>query len=178
MYGIRGFGEMIADRVRMDAYAHALERTITEGAVVVDLGAGTGIMSLLACKLGAKRVYAVEPSPASQLIPEFARENGCADRIVVLRERSTAIMLPDRADVIVSDMRGVLPAFHRHLADLADARERWLAPGGVLIPGLDTLLVAPIAAETAYREPRSASESSPGRHFVAGRTASDRALLV
>src|SRR4051794_6240190 len=134
MYSISGFGEMIADRVRLDAYVEALRRHVKPGCVVVDIGAGTGIFSLLACKFGARRVYAIEPSDAAELIHQTARDNGCAERISVLRQPSSELTLPERADVIVSDLRGVLPAFHHHLADIADARQRLLAPGGTLIP--------------------------------------------
>src|SRR5512136_2014557 len=109
MYSVAAFGEMIADRVRMEAYAEALRRTVRPGSVVADLGTGTGIMSLIACKCGARRVYAIDPSDAVQLAAETARDNGFGDRVVVIQKRSTDVTLPERADVIVSDMRGVLP---------------------------------------------------------------------
>src|SRR5262245_51798593 len=91
MYSVDNYGAMIADRVRFDAHAEALRRVVTPSTVVVDIGAGTGIMSLLACKFGARRVYAVEPSPAVQLLVEAARDNGYADRIVVLQQRSNEV---------------------------------------------------------------------------------------
>jgi protein arginine N-methyltransferase 1 len=161
MYGLRGYGDMLVDRVRMDAYARALERAVKPGSVVVDLGAGTGVMSLLACKLGARRVHAVEPSPLSALIAEAARDNGMQERIVVHAARSSAVELPERADVIVSDLRGVLPPFHSHLSDLADVRTRWLAPGGRLIPQADTLFVALVSAAETFAERRAPWEHAP-----------------
>ncbi len=161
MYSLTGFGEMIADRVRLDAYAQAMRAAIKPGSIVLDIGAGTGIMSMLACQLGAKRVYAIEPSPAAELIHEAARDNGYADQIVVLRQRSTDLTLSERADVIVSDLRGVLPAFHRHFADIADARERLLAPEGRLIPQGDSLFAAVVTAEATFEKRRSAWESAP-----------------
>ncbi|HEU0302896.1 MAG TPA: 50S ribosomal protein L11 methyltransferase [Longimicrobium sp.] len=151
-YTLRGHGAMIADRVRMDAYAAALERTVRPGCVVLDIGTGTGMMALLACRLGARRVYAVDPGDAIHLARQAARENGMADRIQLVQGISTEIELPERADVIVSDLRGVLPVFERHLASIADARERLLAPGGVLVPRSDTVWAAPVEAEGAYRE--------------------------
>jgi protein arginine N-methyltransferase 1 len=155
MYSISGFGEMIADRVRLDAYVEALRRHVKPGCVVVDIGAGTGIFSLLACKFGARRVYAIEPSDAAELIHQTARDNGCAERISVLRQPSSELTLPERADVIVSDLRGVLPAFHHHLADIADARQRLLAPGGTLIPRVDRLFVAVVSAQEAFEARRA-----------------------
>ena len=64
MYSIDAYGEMINDRVRMDAYAAALARTVTPGAVVLDIGTGTGIMALLAVRMGARQVYALARPPA------------------------------------------------------------------------------------------------------------------
>jgi len=152
---------MIVDRVRMDAYAEALERVVTPESVVLDIGAGTGILSLLACKLGARRVYAIEPGSAAALIGEAARDNGYADRITVLRQRSTEVALKERADVIVSDLRGVLPLFQRHILDIADARARLLAPGGRLIPRSDVLFAAVVSAPAPFEASRGPWESQP-----------------
>ena len=154
MFSLDDFGTMIADRVRLDAHAEALRRVVTPSTVVVDIGAGTGIMSLLACKFGARRVYAVEPSPAVQILVEAARDNGYADRIVVLQRRSNEVTLPERADVIVSDLRGVLPRSGTHFADIVDARERLLANGGRLVPATDTVWIAPVSAQEAFEERR------------------------
>ena len=59
-HGIGGHGVMIADRVRVEAYRQALRRVVTPDSIVIDLGAGTGIFTLLACQLGARHVYAIE----------------------------------------------------------------------------------------------------------------------
>jgi hypothetical protein len=60
--------------------------------------------------------------------------NGYADRITFHQTLSSAITLPQPADVIVSDLRGVLPLMQHHIPAIVDARQRLLAPGGVLIP--------------------------------------------
>jgi protein arginine N-methyltransferase 1 len=142
---------MIADRARMDAFQAALERAVRPGGVVLDIGTGTGIFALMACRLGARRVYAVEPGDAIHLARRVARENGMADRIRFIQGISTEIELPERADVVVSDLRGVLPLFQHHVPSIVDARERLMAPGGVLIPRRDTLRAAPVEAEEAHR---------------------------
>jgi type I protein arginine methyltransferase len=149
-YDLRSFGRMIADRARTEAYAEALRRAVRPGAVVLDIGTGTGIFSLLACRFGAERVYAVEPSDNIQAAREVARASGYADRIEFLQDLSTRVDLPRRADVIVSDIRGVLPLHGRIIPSLADARERLLAPGGVMIPRRDTVRAAPVEAADLY----------------------------
>lgn len=145
-YTIRGHGAMIADRVRMDAYAAALERTVRPGSVVLDIGTGTGVMAMLACRLGARRVFAVDPGDSIHLARAAARASGFADRIDFIQDLSTRVELPERADVVVSDLRGVLPLFEQHVASVADARERLLAPGGVLVGRRDTVYAAPVQA--------------------------------
>jgi protein arginine N-methyltransferase 1 len=142
MYGLLDYARMVADVVRIDAYAGALADAVRPGSVVVDIGAGTGILSLMACKLGARRVFAIEPSDVLGAAEELARENGVDDRIEFFKADSRAIELPEQADVIVSDLRGSLPFHEDHLDVIIDARERFLAPGGVLIPERDILWAA------------------------------------
>ena len=149
-YSVAQYGRMIADRTRMEAYARALEAVVRPGSVVLDIGTGTGIFALLACRLGARRVYAVDPADAVAVAREAARANGFADRIEVIQDLSTRISLPEPADVVVSDVRGVLPTFQSIVATLADARARLMAPGGQLIPRADTLWAAPLGAPQAW----------------------------
>lgn len=152
MYRVHDYGAMIADRVRMEAYTQALRQSLKPGAVVLDLGTGTGIFALLACKFGAARVYAVEYNDAIEVARQMAAANGYADRITFIQELSTRVNLPEKADVIISDLRGVLPLLEHHIPSLVDARERLLAPGGVLIPQRDTLWAALLSAPPIYEQ--------------------------
>jgi len=144
MYSVLNYGHMVADAVRMDAYARAIERTVKPGSIVVDIGAGTGIFSLLAARAGARRVHAIEPNPAVWLLADLARENGVADRVEIHQTTSYDVTLPEKADVIVSDLRGSIPLHGEHLAVLRDAKARLLAPNGVLLPQRDDLVVGVI----------------------------------
>jgi len=145
-YSLVDYGNMVADRIRMDAYLEALRRTVEPGALVIDLGSGPGVLALLACRLGAGRVIAVEVDESVTLLGELAAANGYADRVEAFQGPSSELEPERRADVIVSDLRGVLPLFGRHLPTVVDARERLLRPGGRLIPERDELWVAPVAA--------------------------------
>jgi protein arginine N-methyltransferase 1 len=161
MYSLGGYGSMVADRVRVEAYAQALRRTIRESAVVLEIGTGPGIFAVLACQLGARRVYAIEPSEIIQVAREVAAANGCADKIEFFEELSNRVTLPLRADVILSDLRGVLPLFQRHIPAIVDARRRFLAPGGTLIPRKDTLWAAIVEAPKTYSELVDAWDHNP-----------------
>ncbi len=151
MYTITDYGQMIADRLRMGAYADALRRLVGPTSVVVDVGTGTGVFALIAAQLGARQVYAIEPSDVIELARKFARSNGVANRIKFIQGHSQDVDLPERADIIVSDLRGALPLFADHLTAIIDARRRFLAAGGTLIPENDTLWAALVNAEQLYR---------------------------
>jgi len=152
MYSLDSYGSMIADRVRVDAYAEALRKNVRDGSIVVEIGTGPGIFAVLACQLGASRVYAIEPSEIIQVAREIAVANGCREKIEFFEEFSGRVTLPTRADVIVSDLRGVLPLLERHIPAIVDARSRFLAPGGTLIPRKDTLWAAIAEAPKPYGE--------------------------
>ncbi|MDY6781042.1 MAG: 50S ribosomal protein L11 methyltransferase [Cyanobacteriota bacterium] len=139
MYSLSGYGKMIADSRRMDAYVGALQQAIKPDSVVVDIGTGTGIFALLACQLGVRKVYAIEPSNWVEVARELAKENGYSDRIEFIQTLSTGATLAERADVIISDLRGILPLFGQHIPAIIDARSRFLKPDGVLIPLRDRL---------------------------------------
>ena len=152
MYNISAYGKMIADAPRMDAYVAALRKAIKPDSVVVDLGSGPGFFAILACRLGARRVFAIEPSNAIQVGRDAAREYGLSDRIEFIQDLSTKVTLPEQADVIVSDLRGVLPWFQHSITSIIDARSRLLRPGGVLIPRLDRLWAAVVENPARYAE--------------------------
>ncbi len=152
MYSLRDYGIMLADTARMDPYAYALKNAVGPDTVVLDIGTATGIHALLAAKFGARRVYAIDSNEAVHLARELAAANGYADRIEFIQAASTEITLPEKADLIVSDLRGALPLFADHIPSIVDARQRHLAPDGCLIPARDTMWVALVEARSVYRD--------------------------
>ncbi|HET9479872.1 MAG TPA: class I SAM-dependent methyltransferase [Pyrinomonadaceae bacterium] len=152
MYSLHFYGEMLANAPRIAPYVEALRRTVKPGSVVLDLGCGPGVFALLACHFGARRVYAIEPDNVINIAREAAVANGFANRIEFFQNSSTEVTLPEHATIIISDLRGVLPWFQRHIPSLIDARGRLLAPGGVLIPRRDVLWAAPVEARERYEE--------------------------
>ncbi|GMQ90427.1 MAG: hypothetical protein BMS9Abin10_0804 [Gammaproteobacteria bacterium] len=160
MYDLIGYGSMIADSVRTEAYACALRDAVKPDATVLDIGTGTGLFALLACRFGARHVYAVEPSDCIALAQDIADANGFAERITFIQAMSERVTLPEPVDIIVSDIRGVLPLCQRSLQSILDARRRLLAPGGVLIPRRDLLMVSPVDAPNLYEKHAQPWESS------------------
>jgi protein arginine N-methyltransferase 1 len=143
---------MMRDQVRMSSYIKALEHSVKPGSVVIDIGTGTGVFALIACKLGASHVYAVDPNPLIEIGRAISAANGFADRITFIRDLTTNIEFPEQADVIVGDIRGQLPMLDTIIATYVDARTRLLKPGGTLIPQRDRLYVTLVEEPTLYTE--------------------------
>jgi enediyne biosynthesis protein CalE3 len=135
---------LLADRRRNQAFAAALRARVRPGSTVMDLGAGSGIWAVFAARLGAKRVTAVEKQPLLvPVIERLARENGVGDRVEVVNGDSRRLDLPRAFDCIVSETIGSEVFDEDIVGILADARRRFLKPGGVLIPEAVTLAAAP-----------------------------------
>jgi precorrin-6B methylase 2 len=150
MYTICDYGNMYLDQARVNAYSTALRNAVTPDSVIVDIGTGTGIFALLACRFGARRVYAIEPSDAITLAREAAAANGYTDRIIFIQNLSTKVTLPERANAIISDLGGVLPLFGEHIPTIIDARDRFLVRGGALIPQQEQLRAAIVENSEQY----------------------------
>jgi protein arginine N-methyltransferase 1 len=152
-YTIRGYAGMIGSRARLAFFHQALQRVVKPDSVVVDIGAGTGILAFIACQVGARKVYAIELSKdAVNVGREMAAANGYAQRIEFIAGSALNVSLPERADVIVSALHGWLPFFGQHFSIIIDARQRWLKPGGTLIPARDTLWATLVEMPALYTD--------------------------
>ncbi len=136
---------MLRDRVRNEAYRRAIAHVVKPGDVVLDMGAGTGILSIFAAAAGARKVYAVERTAVAAVARRVIESNGYADRIEVLEADLENVTLPEKVDVIVSEWMGGFGVDENVLAALIMARDRWLNVGGKIVPGRVTAMIAPAA---------------------------------
>jgi protein arginine N-methyltransferase 1 len=162
------FGRMFADPVRHGAYMAAMREVIEPGHVVLDIGTGVGVYALAAAAMGARQVYAIEVNPYVRLGTELAKVNGFGDRVTFIEGMSTEVELPERADVIVADLRGLLPFHGQHLPSMLDARNRHLAPGGVMMPTGDRVFAALAESPEADRLYRRMWLENPFRLDLSG----------
>ena len=142
--------QYLADTARVSAFRQAIEEVVTPGDVVLDLGAGTGILGLMACRAGAKRVYAVDEGPIIGLAHEVATANGFQDRITHVKGLSTRVELPERVDVVLADQIGRFGFESGILEYFGDARARFLKPAGVMVPNEIGLVVAPVESPELF----------------------------
>ena len=141
---------MLADRERVDCYRDALREIVRPGDFVVDLGSGTGLLAFLACQAGAARVYAIERGPILRIARELAEANGFQDRIVFVEADSSRATLPEQAGVLISETLWNFGLGEGMVATIADARERFLEPGGRVMPASFEMVAAPFEDEAVY----------------------------
>jgi SAM-dependent methyltransferase len=137
--------------VRLDRFRQAIAERVKPGDTVLDLGTGTGILAFLACRAGARRVYAVDNAAVIEWARLMARANGFEDRIVFLGRPSQDIELPEHVDLVVADIFGLCGLYEGGIRSLMDVRDRFLKPGGVMIPKAFEMFVAPVEVPAHYR---------------------------
>ncbi len=125
---------MICDRVRTEAFRRAIDAMVRPGHVVLDVGAGSGILSMFAARAGAARVYAVERTTVAVMAQDLVSANGFGEIVRVIQGDVADVELPEPVDVIVSEWLGGFGIDEGMLAPVITARDRWLRPGGVMIP--------------------------------------------
>jgi len=142
---------MVFDHSRVAAYREAIFETVKPGDVVADIGAGTGLLSFLCLQAGAGKVHAVERTDVIHWAKEIAIRNGFAGRMEFHHCDARNVDLGEKVDVIVSEMMGHV-AFEEGMAEIIFlARDKYLKPGGALIPQNVVLRAALANVPQIYR---------------------------
>eukprot|EP00808_Paulinella_micropora_P011783 g6190.t1 len=146
--------EMLKDEVRMDRYRRAIthNRHLFKGKVVLDVGCGTGILSMFAAKAGAKMVYGVDMASIADQATKIVKANGLSDRVQIIRGKIEDITLPvKQVDIIISEWMGYFLLYESMLDTVLIARDKWLKKGGLIFPDKASLYLCAIE-DSEYRK--------------------------
>jgi hypothetical protein len=169
---------LVSDRVRNEAFWQALKAVIRPGeTIVADIGAGTGLLGMMAARLGAKEVYLYETAEVAGLARDLLKLNKVRN-CVLFPCHSTEMDSPPRADVVVSETLGNYPLEEDIVATLRDARKRHLRPGGVMIPRRVRQYVAPVVSDRMHRDLVMWDDVGYGLDFTPARIMSQHNIYV
>jgi SAM-dependent methyltransferase len=141
-FGVRYHRHMLKDTTRTEGYRRAIAALVRPGDVVVDVGAGTGVMSIFAARAGASRVYAIESTPIARLARRIIADSGLSEVIEVIEGDAGAVSLPEPADLLVTECMGNFVYSDAMLGVLARCRGM-LKPDARICPSNITTWLAP-----------------------------------
>ena len=144
---------MLKDKPRTEAYQNAIlkNKGLFENKTVMDIGAGTGILSLFAAKAGAKKVYAVEASNLAATTKKIVEDNGFAEIIEVLNYRLEDLPTSfEKVDIIISEWMGFYLLHESMLNTIIYGRDNFLKPEGLLFPSSAQIYASAINLDTLY----------------------------
>ena len=138
---------MMNEPRRNQAYFDALEAAITPASQVFEIGTGSGLLAMMAARLGAEHVTTCEAVPLiADAAQRIVAENGYESTVAVIPKRSTDVAvgqdLPRQADILVSEIFSSELLGEHVLPSIEDAKRRLLKPGGRVIPAAGSIMVA------------------------------------
>ncbi|XP_046334021.2 protein arginine N-methyltransferase 3-like isoform X2 [Haliotis rufescens] len=134
--------EMLKDKVRTESYRDLMlkNKDLFADKVVLDVGCGTGILSMFAARAGARLVIGVDQSEIIYQAMDIVRENDLSDKVTLLKGRLEDVKLPvDKVDIIVSEWMGYFLLFESMLDTVLYARDTYLKEDGIVFPDRCTL---------------------------------------
>ncbi|TMS12838.1 Protein arginine N-methyltransferase 3 [Larimichthys crocea] len=152
-YGIHE--EMLKDKVRTESYRDFMYRNpeAFKDKVVLDVGCGTGILSMFAARSGAKKVIAVDQSEIIYQAMDIVRSNQLEDKITLIKGRIEDIKLPvEKVDIIISEWMGYFLLFESMLDSVLYARDLYLADTGSVYPDLCNISLAAVGDTQKHNE--------------------------
>jgi hypothetical protein len=143
--------KMLTDHRRMKALRAAVAATVREGDLALDLGAGTGILAMLALRAGARRVIAIEQSPIIHAAARLAADNGFSGKIIFIQADWADVTLDEPADVLITETLGPFGLDENILGAARTARAAMLRPGARTMPRSLELFAAPAECPAIYK---------------------------
>jgi len=173
--------EMLKDEVRTLSYMRAIckNKHLFKDKIVLDVGAGTGVLSMFAAQAGAKHVYAVDMASIVEKSRLIIEENGMSDKITAIRGKIEEIELPvEKVDIIISEWMGYFLLYEGMLDSVIYARDKWLVPNGLIMPDRAVMFIAGIEDEQWLRDKHSFWDNVYGFRMSCAQKANKNEPLV
>lgn len=141
--------QMLMDHVRMRSYHNAIMRNkhLFEGKVVLDVGTGSGVLSIWCAQAGASKVFACEYTDMAKHARNLVAKNGLSDVVEVIQSSVEDLQLPCKVDIIISEWMGYFLLRESMLDSVIRARDKWMKPGGSMFPSTCTMYWSAISYE-------------------------------
>ncbi|DBA90994.1 TPA: hypothetical protein ACH3X2_004201 [Trebouxia sp. C0005] len=145
---------MLQDQIRTGTYYAAILENPTDfqDKVVMDVGAGSGILSLFAAQAGARKVYAIEASGMAKYARQLVAASGFTGAVEIIQSKVEELALDAQVDVLVSEPMGTLLVNERMLETYLYARNRYLKKGGRMFPQVGRIHTAAFSDANLYAE--------------------------
>ncbi|XP_063052463.1 protein arginine N-methyltransferase 8-B [Engraulis encrasicolus] len=159
--------EMLKDEVRTLTYRNSMyhNKHVFKDKIVLDVGSGTGILSMFAAKAGARHVYGIECSSISEYSEKIIKANHLDSVITIFKGKVEETELPvEHVDIIISEWMGYCLFYESMLNTVIFARDKWLKPGGLMFPDRAALYVVAIE-DRQYKDFKIHSPDSPYTHW-------------
>lgn len=133
--------------MRTNTYKNAIYQNahLFKDKIVLDVGCGTGILSMFAVKAGAKHVIGVDMSTIIEKAREIVAANGMSEKITLIQGKMEEVVLPvDEVNIIISEWMGYFLLYESMLDTVLLARDKYLAPGGLIFPDKAHIFMAAI----------------------------------
>jgi len=144
---------MLNDSLRMVNYEKAIKESVKTGMIVLDLGTGTGILAKWALEAGAKKVYGIELNrEAIPIAKKRIDDTEFSGKLQIFQGLSYNVNLPEKVDIIISEILGNLADNEDMVPILEDARRRFLKGRGIMLPKMVETFIVPITCDRAHSQ--------------------------
>jgi SAM-dependent methyltransferase len=141
----------VADAIRLDLFRSAIAHAVQPGDRVADVGCGSAVLGLLCLQAGAAHIDAIDSTAAIEIARQSLTKAGWGDKANFIHGKSFQVELAEPVDIVICDHVGYFGFDYGLIETMADARRRFLKPGGRMIPGRLRLQIGAVESDKCYQ---------------------------